>query len=182
MLCNYECKLASNKDIQDIKIAKDNKINSLQLDFKGGDVDKKKFINFFEHKLCHAKALEKLEIDLTKFELDNDCIDSMNICFKEMPNLSHLTMHISETKMWDEQFDRLFNQSLKGKTSIKNLHLVMENVNMTNSKRKSIENLVKSLPNLNHVHVNIQRNQLTENEIRDLNDVIFTYPSRILLW
>jgi len=182
MLSNFEYSIRTNEDIDKFSITNDNKINSLQLDLKGGVVDKTKFIDFFEKKLFLAKNLEKLELDLTKYEVDKQSIETINKFFKESENLKELSLHISETKLSDDYFDKLMNDSLKGKTSIKRLHLVMENVNMTDNKRKSIEKLVKSMPNLNYIHINIQRNQLTQSDICDLDKLIFHFPNRVFLW
>lgn len=180
MLDKYECKCTSNEDIDKLAL-KDQKLNSLQLDFRGGSVDQQKFIDLFNNKLCQTKGLEKLELDLSNFDINNQQIEAMNNFFKNT-DLKELHLHLAETKLFDDQFDRLLNDSLAGKKSINKLHLNMENVNITSSKRASIDKLVKSLPNLNYVHINLQRNNLSKNELTDLHNTIFHFPHRVLLW
>jgi hypothetical protein len=182
MLNKYEWKVSTNEDIDKLSISKDQKINSIMIDFKGGVIDKTKFNDFFQNKLSLAKTLETLELDLTNYELDNQAIENICKTLKAMDNLKEFNLHISETKLWDEQFEKLLCESIGGKKSLTKLHLIMENVNMTDNKRKCIEKLVKSLPNLNYVHINLQRNQLTQTELSDLHNMIFHFPHRVLLW
>jgi predicted RNA binding protein with dsRBD fold (UPF0201 family) len=181
MIENIETRIATNEDIDKMSIKEGQKMNNIVLDFKGETIDKTKFMDLF-NRLQKVKGLQKVELDLTKFPLDTEQVDLVNKFFKNLDDLKEIYVHVSETKFDDSLFDRLLNESLSGKKSIEKIHLVMENVNMCDTKRRSIEKLVNSLPSLRNVHINMQRNNMTKEDLADLHRLIFHYPHRVLLW
>ncbi len=179
---NFDYKIASSTDIEAFKPEKNLKLNSLQLDFKGGNFDKTKFTDFFTNKLSHAKDLHKVELDFTRFGIDNHTIELITEFLSGLKNLREVDFHISECKLTNTQFDKLLNDSLGGKTSMTKLHLNMENVDINEPKRKSIEKLIKSMPNLVHSHINMQRNTLSKSDLDELHGMINHMPYKVILW
>ena len=180
MLQNFDNKIATYEDVSKVVPKEGVKMCSLALDIKSDQFDKKKFNDLFTQ-LQNVKGLEKIELDLTKFPMDSEQVELVNKFFKNN-EFKEVYVHISETKFDDGLFDKLFNEALTGKKSIEKIHLVMENVNMTESKRKSIEKLVNSLPSLKNVHINMQRNNMTKEDLAELHRLIFHFPYRALLW
>jgi hypothetical protein len=181
MLQNVENKIATFDDVNKIVPKEGGKMDSLVLDIKSDQFDKQKFTDLFTQ-LQNVKGLQKVELDLTKFPMDTEQVELVNKFFKNNDELKEVYVHVSETKFDDSLFDRLLNDALSGKKSIEKIHLVMENVNMCDTKRRSIEKLVNSLPSLKNVHINMQRNNMTKEDLSDLHRLIFHFPHRALLW
>ena len=181
MLESTQLKISCSEDIDKMAIKEGTKLDTVKIDLKGETLDKQKFNDLFK-KLSEVKGLHKVDLDLTKYPLDNEQIELVNKAFKNMDEIREVNVHFSETKFEDNQFEKLLHDSLAGKKSIEKIHLVMENVNMSDTKRRTIEKLVNSLPNLKNVHINLQRNNMTNEDLIELHRLIFHFPHKILLW
>jgi hypothetical protein len=181
MIDKVQNTISSNEDVDKLAKVESQKLNSIHLNLKEQSIDKTKFSELFK-KLQDVKNLEKVELDLTKFQIDNEQIDMVNKFLKSQDNLKEVYIHVSESNFEDSQFDKLLNDSLKDRKSLEKLHLFMENVNMNDEKRKSIQKLVQSLSGLKNVYLNMQRNYLTQDDMSDLHHLIFHFPHRVLLW
>ena len=183
MLDKYEFKVSSNEDVDKIKMNESDKIQNIHLNLRGATspLDKTKFTELFD-KLKNVKNFERVHLDLTKYpNLDDEKISAISNSIAGMSNLKELHLHISDISFNDAQFKNML-KPLKMKDSIEKLHLVCENVNMNFYKRKKIEKLMNSLPNLKFVHINVKRNNLTQEDLGDLHKLLFHRPYRELIW
>lgn len=181
MIDQVQTTISTNEDVDKLVQKENQKLNSLHLNLKEQGIDKQKFSDLFK-KLQEVKNLEKVELDLTKFQIDNDQIEMVNKFLKQQDNLKEVYFHVSESNFEDSQFEKLIFDSLKDKKSLEKMHLYMENVNMNEEKRRSVQKLVQSLTGLRNVYLNMQRNFLTQDDIFDLHHLIFHLPHRVLLW
>jgi hypothetical protein len=182
MLEKYEYKVSNNDDVDKVKLNQDDNIRNIHLNLSGATsaLDQNKFRELFE-KIKNCKNFERVHIDLTKYPINNEEINTISSSLNTLEKLKELHLHLSDICFDDAQFKNML-KPLKKNISIETLHLVMENVNMNFYKRKKIEKLMNSLPNLKFVHINVKRNNLTQDDLGDLHKLLFHRPHRELIW
>lgn len=178
MINQHEFKIEKNEDIEKCKndFAK---VDHIHLDLKNSTLDDNKF-----EELCSTlkerSNLKIFQLDISDLEMNDKKIDNFVNCFKNW-NLRHFHINISNIKFTDDQFKKFF-EPLLNMSNLQKLHLIMENVNMNDCKRKFIEDLIEKCNNLTDVSLNIKNNNLSLEQMDRLRKLIDPVPTRELLW
>jgi hypothetical protein len=167
-----ELKITKADDIANIEKSDFKNIDHIHLDLKDSNLDKDKFLEVFG-KIKDTEKHQKFHLDLSNIEFDDDKVSAIAKCFQNWSQLKNLHIHMNEAKISTEQFEKLIYDSCIGMKQLEKFHLSCENVNMTTSKRKAVERLIKELPNLKRIRLNFRRNNMTKEELTDLHNLLF---------
>jgi hypothetical protein len=174
---HYDIRITQNKDIDEFK--KDISSISgtgvhLSLNPK---ISGEKFKEFF-NSLANSK-LEEFHVDITDITMDDEKVDSIKKCLTNW-NLKHLEMHLTNLNMNDKQFSE-FLEPIKNMKNLYFLHLEFDNVNLTRKKREIIDDVVKNIPSLRNVYINIRKTEKNNEDYEVFKRLLDTMPVRSLL-
>ena len=141
--------------------------NSLHVDLqKSGDISEDNWNLIFNQLAVGPK--NEFSLDLSNLNMDEGKIASFANCMQNW-NLKKFNLHLAEAKLNDNQFQSLICESIKHMSNLESLDLNLENVEMTQDRRKCLENTINTLPNLKHLSVNIKSKDGNISDV-DIND------------
>jgi len=132
--------------------------------------------NFFKmcEKIKRLDLYNRIHLDISSLpDVSDDWIDAISDTLKSF-NPREINFNFSNSNLSDIHFEKLVYQSLKNMDNLEKLHLVMENLNITANKMKYIEDIVEILKSkkLNHVFLNLKRNEIYKFTLDRLNEII----------
>ena len=175
-----ELRVENNEDVNALVIPENQHIDSFHLDVKEGHLDNENFNKLF-NQVAKANLSNHLHLDLSHIQnWDDQKINTVSGALKHW-NLKNLAFHLSDTKLSDDQFQTLLG-SFQHMSNLEKLDISLENVNMNNKKKKFVDSLTKKFPKLNNLRVNIRRNEMTKEDIKEIEDFMSDIPYRFLYW
>jgi hypothetical protein len=189
MIDKFTLIISSNKEIDEfLKNMEDStKINHFHLEIVGAD----KVINERFQPSNNTEITDENFFKLCEKIKKLDLYNRIHFDFSSLPNISEkwtdvisdtlqnfnpreINFNFSDSSLSDYQFERLLKNSSKNMDNLEKLHLIMENINITQNKIKSIEEIVESLKTkkLNHVFLNLKRNEIKEYTLNNLNEIM----------
>jgi hypothetical protein len=170
-------RFAIKKDL-DVDISKKDfdKVDTIALDLKHNKLKKAKFMELFER--LSVRKFENLEIDLREYDgLDDDKVLALIDCVRNY-NLKTFILILSDINLTDDEFEGLIYKTMEKMTNLEKLHLELENINMTEIKRKVIEKILTKLKNIDTVYINLKRNKLTPQDISHISKAMHHIPNQ----
>ncbi len=178
MTSTYECRISGNEDIS--KITTDlQKTDNVHLDLRNTTNFTKE--NFDKILDTLAKTKQRIfKCDIKNIEVDDEKINKLANTMKNW-NLYHCNLNISNVKLSDKQFDSLI-EPFKNMNDLEILHLIMENIDMNDYKRHSLQRAIREMKNLRSVHIDIRSNKISRDAISEFRRLLDPIPIRQLLW
>ncbi len=175
MIDKFTFSISINKDLENFQLESGSKINHLHLNIEN-KIENSKLSSIFE-KLSSCDVYNRFHLNLTEFELNKEN-SKIIIDYVQGLKIRELNINILNCEINDELFEKFIISCLTNKQTLEKLHLTLENIDLNKNKITSLIAGLSSLPKLNHVFINIKKNNLPLEEMTELTKSLDRFYTR----